>query len=49
VEEVSLGGGVWMIGMVEAGFEKAGNTVKGRMVKQPPGLEVKNRYQDLEE
>jgi hypothetical protein len=48
VEEVSLGGGVWMIGAVEAEeFQKAVRTTRARRCEEPPGLVVHNKFGNL--
>jgi hypothetical protein len=47
VEEVSVGGGLWLIGSVETEFVKAKKTVQGKVVKEPRGLVVKNTFEGL--
>jgi hypothetical protein len=47
VEEVSVGGGIWMIGEVEADFKKAMKTMKGKVYQDPPGLRVQNMFAGL--
>jgi hypothetical protein len=49
VEEVSVGGGVWMIGAVESEFKKAVNTVRAKMHIEKGKVTVGNMFQDLAE
>jgi hypothetical protein len=42
VEEVSVGGGVWMFEVMDTGFQKAGKTISPMRFGDAPGLEVQN-------
>ena len=47
VEEVSVGGGLWMIGAVQADFNRPSKTVKAMEAGHPPGLATRNMFADL--
>jgi hypothetical protein len=47
VEDVSVGGGVWMIGGVEVDFKRAKNTVNAQSVRAMQKLKVANRFAGL--
>jgi hypothetical protein len=50
IEEVSVGGGVWVIGAVETEWERprVKSTCMPRTCSKPPGLELANMFKDLD-
>jgi hypothetical protein len=47
-EEVSIGGGLWMIGTVEAEMQDPNTVPKTKVNRHPPGITLRNMFNGLE-